>query len=458
MLAREPDEQPLYWSVPERKRVVAEHNELYRRAVYYDVVFNRDVSREVDFVSALYRTYNGTELGSVLDLACGPAYHARAFAAGKLRSVGLDLRAEMITFAREQAAGLDDYLTLMTGDMRAFQLPEPVDVAFTMFDGLDCLLTNDDIVRHFRAVAGNLRPNGLYVIDLTHPRACSLYNYSNFIYHGERNGCRVRIDWNTNSAIVDPLTQVINVEVRMQVDDNGNMYEFTSTAGERLLVAQELRALADLSGVLTVRDFYGDFSLSQPFDNTPAAHRMIVVLQKQHTASLAAVDERRTSYLSPKLEVRPTPLKGDFGVFAREPIEVGEIVAVWGGDAMQCAQVAGLSEREQGLALQVERDLFLVSSRPAEPADFVNHSCNPNAGIQGQIVLVALRPIAVDDEVCYDYAMSDSAVIQPFTCECGAPHCRHTITVDDWRRPELHERYAGYFSWYLQQQIERLHR
>jgi hypothetical protein len=38
----------------------------------------------------------------------------------------------------------------------AGRLPERVDAAFTLFDGIDCLLTNAELVAHLHAVAANL--------------------------------------------------------------------------------------------------------------------------------------------------------------------------------------------------------------------------------------------------------------------------------------------------------------
>jgi hypothetical protein len=35
------------------------------------------------------------------------------------------------------------------------------------------------------------------------------------------------------------------------------------------------------------------------------------------------------------------------------------------------------------------------------------------------------------------------------TCRCGTPVCRTVITGEDWRRPDLQARYAGWFSRYL---------
>ena len=92
----------------------------------------------------------------------------------------------------------------------------------------------------------------------------------------------------------------------------------------------------------------------------------------------------------------------------------------------------------------------------AEPVDYFNHSCSPNAGLSGQTVLVALQPIAAGEEVCFDYAMTDGSPYDEFRCTCGSPHCRGQITGNDWKIPALWEHYAGRFSPYLQKRIDRI--
>ena len=82
---------------------MAQHTTIYQQAIYYDMVFNRDVSRDVDFLQQAYRLHAGGELSAVLDVACGPGYHARACAQRGLHGAGLDLRPEMIAYARDQA-------------------------------------------------------------------------------------------------------------------------------------------------------------------------------------------------------------------------------------------------------------------------------------------------------------------------------------------------------------------
>lgn len=162
-----------------------------------------------------------------------------------------------------------------------------------------------------------------------------------------------------------------------------------------------------------------------------------------------------SSYLSPKLEARPKT-HGN-GIFALETILKDELIAVFGGSVYPWEAFNTLPERERSLSLQVEVNLFLVPEH-IDSGDYVNHCCDPNAGLLGQIALVAMRQIEPGEEVCFDYAMSDSTPYDEFECECGSPHCRGRVTGSDWRIPALQERYAGYFTPYIQRLIAEQHR
>ncbi len=162
------------------------------------------------------------------------------------------------------------------------------------------------------------------------------------------------------------------------------------------------------------------------------------------------------SYCSPKLELRPCPEKGGFGLFAIEPISAGELLAMWGGQVVTGEQLQYLPIDRQTHGIQIHEDLYLIPVTHGEPADYFNHSCNPNCGLDSPISLVAMRDIEVGEEACFDYAMSDSSDYDEFECHCGAPNCRKTITGRDWMIPELQERYFGFFSPYLQRRIEKL--
>ena len=160
-----------------------------------------------------------------------------------------------------------------------------------------------------------------------------------------------------------------------------------------------------------------------------------------------------TGFISPKLEGRLIGRKGGRGVFAREKVRANDVLVVWGGEVVTGKMLQSMSDDKHRLSIQIEEDLYLVTANEG-PADWVNHSCSPNAGLLGQVVLVALRDIRVGEEICFDYATSDGSPYDEFECGCGAKTCRHHVTGDDWQLPELQTRYAGHFSPYLQRRID----
>ena len=165
------------------------------------------------------------------------------------------------------------------------------------------------------------------------------------------------------------------------------------------------------------------------------------------------MSKQPSSYLSSKLEGRPKANGSGNGIYALQPINKGELVAVFGGVVYEWDAFIHLPDRERSLCIQVEDRHFLVP-RPIGEGDYVNHSCNPNAGLSGQIGLVAMRNIKIGEEVCFDYAMSDTMPYDEFQCGCGSANCRGMIGGDDWQKPELQKRYAGFFSPHVQRRID----
>ena len=160
------------------------------------------------------------------------------------------------------------------------------------------------------------------------------------------------------------------------------------------------------------------------------------------------------SYLSPKVEVRESPIQGR-GLFARAAIAPDEVVAVKGGYVFDGRTLA---ELDLGPAeIQIGEDLYIGPLRRHEREGgmiFSNHSCQPNLGVKGQIVFVAMRAVSAGEELTHDWAMTDDDSYE-MACNCGAPRCRRTVTGQDWRRPELQRRYRGYMSWHLVEKIAR---
>ena|SRR5262245_3918197 len=161
------------------------------------------------------------------------------------------------------------------------------------------------------------------------------------------------------------------------------------------------------------------------------------------------------TYRSPKTEVRPSPIEGQ-GLFARQPIRRGELVAVKGGYVLTRQDWRRIEPALGPAEIQITDDLVIAPVQREERHGgmlYTNHSCDPNLAIQGQIALVAMRDIATGEELTIDWATTDDGDYE-MMCRCGSPRCRGRITGKDWMKPELQRRYRGWFCWFLQQKID----
>src|SRR6266436_6409531 len=155
----------------------------------------------------------------------------------------------------------------------------------------------------------------------------------------------------------------------------------------------------------------------------------------------------RLSYISLKAAVKESAIHGQ-GLFAIAAIERGEIVCVKGGYILDRETLRSMPEWYRAAEIQIAENLFIgpLSEDEREGSMiFSNHSCEPNIGVQGQIVFVAMRDIAAGEELTHDWATTDDDTYE-MECRCGAANCRKIITGQDWRKEELQQKYSGFFS------------
>jgi hypothetical protein len=157
-------------------------------------------------------------------------------------------------------------------------------------------------------------------------------------------------------------------------------------------------------------------------------------------------------WISDKLEARSSPIEGK-GLFVITAIEPGEVVFDMSVSKLPVISGSEAEKRyEQGFdyMLQIGDDAFAVTRQDSDPVEYgyVNHSCNPNCGIKNLLQFVSMRKINPGEEITFDYAMTESSDYS-FKCHCGSSNCRGIITGNDWKIPQLQQRYGRYFSDYL---------
>ncbi|WP_193930064.1 SET domain-containing protein-lysine N-methyltransferase [Gloeocapsopsis crepidinum] len=112
------------------------------------------------------------------------------------------------------------------------------------------------------------------------------------------------------------------------------------------------------------------------------------------------------------------------GLFAKKDIRVGENILIFTGGIIDFDQAILKAPPYEGDALQIGKSIY-VNLEP--PGRFVNHSCDPNAGIKNDIELVALRNIKAGEEIYFDYSTTMDEDYWSLQCGCGSINCRKVI-------------------------------
>jgi hypothetical protein len=95
------------------------------------------------------------------------------------------------------------------------------------------------------------------------------------------------------------------------------------------------------------------------------------------------------------------------------------------GEALTKAQILTGGEEHAANAYQIDDDLYIYPMHPE--GRFMNHSCDPNAGLREDREMVALREILPGEEVMFDYSTTMSEDHWTMPCLCGAAGCRGLV-------------------------------
>ncbi|MFI0356484.1 class I SAM-dependent methyltransferase [Actinomadura sp. 9N407] len=253
----------------------------------------REVSPEVDVLLGWCERHRSSPGGiaTVLELAAGPAEHAREFARRGVAATALDVHPAMCAYAAKRAGEAGVALEVVQEDMTAFALGRRFDLVVTMLDSTSHLMTLDAFTAHLDRAAEHLADGGLYIVEMSHPRdRLGAEPSVSTAWTVERADARATVRWGEPSDLMDPVTQISADHVTMVIEElgeGGAGGEGGPSGASRLLrdvvpyrfwSATELDAAVRLSGALEPVARYGDFGEVAVTD--PAAWRMITVLRR----------------------------------------------------------------------------------------------------------------------------------------------------------------------------------
>ncbi|MBV8082147.1 MAG: class I SAM-dependent methyltransferase [Candidatus Eremiobacteraeota bacterium] len=260
-----------------RKKALFEHPRLY------DLAFGfRDFVAQADGLLALTARYAARKPRSAVELCCGPAHHLRELAARGLRAYGVDHNAEMLAYARSLSKrdGVD--VRLLRSDMRTFELPERVDLAYCLFDSFCHNTTDGDAVATLRSTAASLRRGGIFIIELTHPAD---------FFEGVRSRSSSRWTQRYPDVVIstrfahdniDPIAETFEpgIEIDARYRDGRAAVRIVDRLQYRIWLRSGLRNIAAASGCFDIVGWHGDLTPAIPLSMRDESWQMVVVMRR----------------------------------------------------------------------------------------------------------------------------------------------------------------------------------
>jgi SET domain-containing protein len=147
-------------------------------------------------------------------------------------------------------------------------------------------------------------------------------------------------------------------------------------------------------------------------------------------------------WINPSTAVKENTIHG-LCRYATEDIAKNEVIFVAGGIAINNQETTWYK------GLLIDKNYVLDLPQGSEFEAYVNHSCDPNVFIDGQIVFRSLRNIKKGEFFTVDYGtfmLTKKNPIDP--CNCGSKNCRGKVTGEDYKFLNLP------LSWYAQKCLE----
>ena len=235
-------------------------------AAGYDAVMAHvDYPMWAGYVQGLVRRYH-PEAKSVIELGCGTGAFAVAFQPygpppGGYTYRAFDASEDMLVEARETAYQSGRPIVFGHNDFREPVAGPPADVVVLLYDGLNYLLTADEVGALMRTVCDALVPGGLAVIDQSTP-ANSVNHADGFDDAGETDA----FDY-VRTSRYDPESRLHTTTFRLRAEGE----ERVETHVQRAYTMAEVRPLIEAAG-LRVEAAYDGFETDAADETAERVH------------------------------------------------------------------------------------------------------------------------------------------------------------------------------------------
>lgn len=151
--------------------------------------------------------------------------------------------------------------------------------------------------------------------------------------------------------------------------------------------------------------------------------------------------------------VRTSSIHGR-GLFATVPIKKGVVIGIFKGKIHKKINWGEKDALSHPYWVEVAKNTWID---PLPPYRFINHSCNPSAGIKGRITIIALHDLKAGDEITLDYSTIESDSRWNMRCVCYESNCRKTVRSIQHLSKKQFAKYLPYMSTYFKRLYTKEH-
>ncbi len=189
---------------------------------------------------------NGVNEKEILDLACGTGTCLEIWVKKKYKVWGIDGSVEMLNVCREKFSPQlleDGTVSLLFGDLRKFFLPKPVPIITCLYDSLNYLLTEKELLSCFESVYKNLTDNGIFIFDMNTVHALR-DEWGNQTF--ERHDGSIHSIWSNS---YDQNTRISCLRLTINIKENNRIITFKELHQERGYFLEEIKSLLASTGM-----------------------------------------------------------------------------------------------------------------------------------------------------------------------------------------------------------------
>jgi cyclopropane fatty-acyl-phospholipid synthase-like methyltransferase len=175
----------------------------------------------------------------IIDLGCGTGKLTNKLAKENFIMTGIDRSEEMLAIANEEAFENNLRVRYLNQDMRSFQYNKTVDSVISICDGINYIITEEDLKKVFSNVYNVLVDGGLFIFDIS-----TAYKLKNTI------GNNIFVENHDDFSYIwdntyDPKEAMLSFELTIFIKENGLFERFIEHHQQKAHSVEKLTRLLE---------------------------------------------------------------------------------------------------------------------------------------------------------------------------------------------------------------------